>query len=717
MTDSFTDVTDAPDVVRTLLHARSIAIVGASDDPNKASGRTLHYLKKYGYAGRIFPVNPNRPVVQGLRAYAGIDDLPETPELAVVVVPAASVIDAVSDLGRRGTPVAIVFASGFAEAGPDGTLQQDALARVARETGIRVLGPNCVGSVGAASSVTAAFMSGLDQDRFELVDDGVAFVTQSGAMGAFVLSMAQSSGVGLGRFVSTGNEADITLPEVIEGLVADPSTAAVLGYIEGVRDPRAFRRALATARRRRVPTVFMKVGRSAHGAATAQSHTGALVGSDAVYDGLFAQYGVYRADDLSTLMDLGRIFAMRRLAAGPRLSIVTLSGGAGVLMTDAAEELGLDVSPWSGPSQQRAAEALPSFASVVNPIDVTGAMIAEPQILRDALEIALDSPDTDVAVVMIGNLDREESVVVDHIRAAAATSDKPLVVVWVGGSGHPIATLSREHIPTFDEPLRAMRAIATLVDWSAVAGQGTGLRRGTGASTQEPADAGDHRVEGSNPTLDEVAAKSILAEFGLPIVEETEVADADGAVDAAVATGFPVVVKLLSEEVQHKSEHGFVAVGLGDVSSVREAADRITSGAVAMGIGDRRLVVQRMVRSETELLLGMRRDAAFGPVIALGIGGVLTELAADVQVRLPPLSASDAESMIDSLRNTRVLHGFRGRAPADRSLLVKAILDFSRLLEDTGDRFDSIEVNPLLIDEHGAPIAVDALMIEAADPS
>ena len=692
--------------VHTLLDAEGVVIVGASDDPAKASGRTLHYLKKYGYAGGIYPVNPNRTSVQGVPAYATVAEVPGSPDLAVIVVPAPAVPAAVRAVGARGVGVAIVFAAGFAEAGPAGERAQEELLATAREAGVRLLGPNCVGAVGAGSNLTAAFMSGLDQDRFTLADDGVAFVTQSGAMGAFVLSMAQSTGLGLGRFVSTGNEADITLPEVVEGLVEDPTTSVVLGYVEGVRDPGGFRRALRRAREKQVPVVLMKVGRSQRGAAAAQSHTGALVGADAVYDGLFAQYGVYRAQDISTLIDLGRVFAARRYAAGPRVSIVTLSGGAGVLMTDAAEDLGLDVSPWSEPWQARAAAILPPFASPTNPIDVTGAIVADQEMLRDAVVVALENPESDVVVLMIGNLDREESIIVDHLRETAGTTDKPLVVVWVGGSGRPITELSRAGIPTFDEPLRAMRAVAALVDWSGAVGRGSGLVR-----TKEPTPVAHPAATGA---LDEVAGKSLLASYKVRVVREVQAATADEAVEASTVTGLPAVVKLLSDEVVHKSEHGFVAVGLSSRDQVAMAAKRILDRAEELNVGDRRLVVQEMVTAETELILGMRHDPVFGPVIALGIGGVLTEVAADVQVRLPPLSPSDVTSMVERLRNTALLDGPRGRAAVDRDALTETVLGFSRLVTERAAEFESIEINPLLVDSAGIPVAVDALVIRRA---
>ncbi|CAN5345153.1 acetate--CoA ligase family protein [soil metagenome] len=698
-------IPDTPaQLVARLVSADSVVVIGASDEPKKASGRTLHYLQKYGFMGRIFPVNPNRDTVQGLASYASVADLPEVPELAVIVLPAAAVPDAIREVGAFGVHTAIVFASGFAEVGGEGVQAQAELLAVAREARVRMLGPNCVGTVGAGNALTAAFMTGLDQDRFDLTDDGVAFVTQSGAMGAFLLSMAQSTGLGLGRFVSTGNEADISLPEVIEGFVDDPSTTAVLGYIEGIRDASSFRRALTRARERHVPVGLMKVGRSTRGAVAAQSHTGALVGLDSVYDGLFQQYGVFRAHDVDELLDLGRVFASPKRAAGPRLSIVTLSGGAGVLMTDAAEDVGLEVLPWEPEWSARVAAVLPDFASVTNPIDTTGAIASDQAMLRETSVIALEHPGTDVVAVMIGNLDREEDSVCAMLIEAAKSSVKPLIVIWVGGSGRPVEILSHEGIPTFTEPLRAMRAIAALVKWSGQIGSGRGLTTGEPASVHPmAADVEPLRV------LDEVASKELLSAYGVGTVPEVEVDSAEGAVRALHKVGFPAVVKLLSTEVSHKSDHGLVKVGLNSAEEVRSAAEEVLAIAERMGVSDRRIVVQKLVRSETELILGMRRDTVFGPVIALGIGGVLTEIAADVQVRLPPLSEDDVDSMLGGLRARALLEGVRGRTPLDRELLRATVLGFSRLIVERGAEFDSIEINPLLVDESGASVAVDAL--------
>jgi acetate---CoA ligase (ADP-forming) len=691
-------------LLQTLLQPRSVAIIGASDTPSKASGRTLAYLRRYGYQGAILPVNAARATVQGVPAYASIDVLPETPDLAVIVLPATSVPQAVVDCGRKGIPSAIVFASGYAETGPEGQRAQEQLIRVAREAGVRILGPNCIGTVGAASGLTATFMTGLDQDRFALEDDGIAFVTQSGAMGGFILNMAQSTGVGVGRFVSTGNEADVTFEEVLAALVEDPAVRVILGYVEGIRDPDRFRGALARARDRGVPVALLKVGRSARGASAAQSHTGALVGSDTVYDGLFAQYGVFRPTSIEELMDLGRALSTSRRPSGRRLTIVTLSGGAGALMTDAADELGLHVEPWEREWSDRLRAVLPAFASVTNPIDTTGALAADVELLRPTLATCLEHPGTDIAVVLVGNLEREEDAVVDILVAGAATSRKPLVVVWVGGSGRPVLLLSRAGIPAFTDPVRAARAIAAMV----AGATGRPLR---GLATP-PVGAESASVASAGGTvLDEVEVKRLLKSAGVAVVDERACAGPEDAVAAADVLGYPVVLKLLSQEVPHKSDRGYVLLGLGNPGEVRDAATAMQGRARAEGVSDVRLVVQQLVRSDTELILGMRVDETFGPVIALGLGGVLAEVLGDVQVRVPPIDRADVVSMIEGLRGRALLDGARGRPAVDLERLADAVLGFSQFVCQHPGEYASLEVNPLVVRSDGSVVAVDGLAI------
>jgi acyl-CoA synthetase (NDP forming) len=688
-----------------LLTCQSVAIIGASDDGDKSSGRTQRYLRMYNFEGRVYPINPKRETVQGLTSYAKVGDLPEVPDLAVIVMPQSGVEPTVRECSDFGIPLAIIFAAGYAETGAAGTEFQQSLTETVRAGRTRVIGPNCNGSVFAPSRLTAGFMTGLDQDRWELRDDGIAFVSQSGAMGAFILNMAQTDGLGMGRFISTGNEIDLTMPELMRQLVEEGTTRCLLGYVEGVRDGRALEDALRAADQADIPVCLMKVGRSERGAAAAASHTGSLAGADTVYDGVFARYGVQRAISVEHLLDMGRVFASTRRPAGPKVSIVTLSGGAGVLMTDYAEDLGLEVAPWDETWQAKMRAVLPTYATSYNPIDTTGAIASDQDVLVNSLTISLDNPQTDVLMILLGNMETDEERICDTIIRIADSQYKPVLVTWVGGSGRPLRYLNAAGVPTFTDPVRAMRAAAALVDWS--------LRsKSTGELMKDGPDETIASVvaAATGEYVDEVETKQLLAGAGIRTVAEEGVDTPEQAAGVAIRIGFPVVVKLLSDEVAHKSELGAVQVGLANADAVAAAGADILRRAADAGIAGGRLVVQQQLPTDLEIILGSVVDPTFGPVTMLGLGGVLTEVLADVQVRPSPVDEGEARTMIGALRGAALLRGVRGRRGVDEDALVRTIVAFSRLTARAGDRVRSIEINPLLVDADGQPVAVDALM-------
>lgn len=698
----------AAGIVSILLNATSVALIGASDDGTKASGRTLRYLRKYGFAGEVYPVNPRRDIVQGEATYARVADIPVVADLAVIVLPQGLVENAIEECGRSGIRFAVVFASGYGETGPAGAVLEASLTSVAARFGVRILGPNSVGAVSAPNAMTAAFMTGLDQERFELRDDGIAFVSQSGAMGGFILNMAQTDGVGVGRFFSTGNEADLSLGELIEGLVEEGSTRAVLAYVEGIKEGAVFERALERARARRVPVCVMKVGRSQRGAAAAASHTGALAGSDEVFDGVLARYGMPRAGDVEQLLDLGRLFLTDKLAVGRKVSIVTLSGGAGVLMSDYAEDLGLDVFEWTSDQQAKMSAILPSFASVSNPIDTTGAIASNQGMLTDALRVCVENPQTDIAIILLGNLEKEERQICERIIEVAAATSKPVLVAWVGGSGNPRRILTDAGVPTFSEPVRAMRAAAALATWSsglAATDRVRSFGTAAGGSTLLEVEAANGRS-----MLDEVESKQLLKAAGVPVTRELAADSAAEAVTAANSLGYPVVVKLLSAEVEHKSDVGGVKLGLSSDEDVRSATEAILAVATTLGLEERRVVVQESVRGGAELIMGARNDPSFGPVVMIGAGGVFTEILADVQVRPAPIDVDEAGDMIDALAAVKLLRGVRGMPVADERMLAQVISNFSVMIAEAGDLLESVDVNPLIVRQSGDVVALDAVV-------
>ncbi len=692
--------------VAALLNAESIAIIGASNDANRASGRTLRYLLTYGYEGRIYPVNPNRSAVQGVTAYASVRDLPEPPDVAVIVLPQRPAIEAVRECGQLGVPLAVLFAAGFSEVGGEGVALEQELREVARENGVRVLGPNSNGAVSVRNKATVTFMTGLDQDRFELRDEGIAFISQSGAMGGFILNMAQSAGLGMGRFFSLGNEADLGFPEVLAGLLDEGSTSVVAGYIEGIRDGEALEEALKMAYEKQVPLVFMKVGRSDKGAAAAASHTGALAGADAVYNGIFAKYGVQRAENVQELLDYTRVFAAGKLPQGNRMTIVTLSGGAGALMSDYAEEYGVDIFRWDDTWREKIQQVLPSFASTANPIDTTGVIAADLDVLSNSMRIGLENPHTDILMVLLGNMEAEEDDLCQRIIDVAAASDKPVYVSWVGGSGNPERVLSAAGVPTFRDPQQAMKAAAAVTSWTASLGRE--VRTDTLDAAKPDVIAAVEAV--GDRFLTEVESKQVLSAFGVPVVEEKVVETAEQAGLAAIELGFPVVVKILSRELAHKTEAGGVRLNIATVDDAVLAARDMLAAAVRLGIGDAKIVVQRGVDAQAEVILGMSKDPVFGPSVLFGIGGIFAELINDVQIRPVPITRDDARQMIRGLKGLTLLEGFRGKAAADMTALEELVVSFGAAAAALAPHIESIDINPVLIDANGLPVAVDALI-------
>jgi acyl-CoA synthetase (NDP forming) len=697
---------------RAFVEPRSVAVLGASDYGAKTSGRTIRYLDKYGYAGGVFPINPRRSTVQGRPAYPDLAAVGRPVDLAVIVTPAERSVAALESCVAAEVPAVIMIPSGFAELNAEGVARQRDLQAVLRGSATRVLGPNCVGLVSVRSRMAATINTGMDQDRFDLRDGGIAFLTQSGAMGAFVFNMSQTRRVGLGALVSTGNEMDIDFPEMLDALVADPAITGVAGYIEGIRDGAAFARSLRRAQEAGKPLGFLKVGRSSVGVDAIASHTGALAGSDAVYSSVFEQYGVTRIGGVEALADWAQMVDLARRPAGVRLSVATTSGGGGVLVADHCTELGIELATWEGEWQQRLAEALPGYLSARNPIDMAGTG-GDAGTLGRVLTLMGEHPGTDVALVLIGNLDKEEDALIEALHRAHREMDKPLIVVWVGGSGRPVLELTSRGIPAYTDPGRALHALAGLT-----------VAQHAAARTPPPGPAVDEerrerarqllseaRAAGLR-VLDEHRAKQLLALYGLPVVAEAVAADADEAAERAAELGFPVAVKLLAADVAHKSDLGGVLLGLSSPEEVQVATKDMLARLPRDIAEDARLLVQPMVAPGLELLLGVKHDEAFGPVLVFGLGGTWTEVLEDVQLRLPPLTFDDVTDALDRLRAARLLGSFRGAAERDVDAVAAAVLAVAQLAHELSDDVAELDVNPLIVGARGEGArVVDAVVV------
>lgn len=448
-----------------LFRPRGIAIVGASNDPAKLSGRPLDYLLRLGYAGTIVPVNPNRTQVQGVRSYASLADAPGPVDLAIVVVPSHAVVQALRECASAGVAAAIIFASGFAEMGGEGTPMQQEIEEITRRTGLRVIGPNCLGTFALPTKAFATFSSAFDE-QIDLPDDPIALVSQSGAVGTFIFATLAAMGVGVRYFANTGNEADVSVAELLGRLAQADDVSVLLGYLEDAGRLPLLAEAAETARQRGKPMLLLKSGATAEGARAVGYHTGSQPGTDDAFNALVERHGAIRVESMEAAADAAMLFRQGRKAAGRRIAIVTSSGGASALTTDAAVHAGLAVDALSPEVRDAIRPMLPAYGSVANPVDLTGALLTDPSLIRRVLEQVVADPMVDMILVVLGNADRGGEALVDGIAAVCASTDKPFAVAWSGSTGRPRQWLQQRRLPTYAEPLRAVRALKRLADFS-----------------------------------------------------------------------------------------------------------------------------------------------------------------------------------------------------------------------------------------------------------
>lgn len=681
---------------------RSIAVIGASDDPTRIGGRPVDFCKAAGFAGPIYPVNPTRDTVQGLKAWPDIAAVPGEVDLAVLAIPAARAEATLEACGRKGVKAAVIFSAGFSEVGAEGEAAQARLLAIARRHGMRILGPNCLGCYSAASGACATFTTGLEGGMPR--QGGIGLITQSGAYGTHLLSMAKARRLGVAGWVSTGNEADVSVAECLEYMVEQPDITAIGMYMEGVNDAPRLIRALSRARALKKPVTIIKVGASEVGAAAVQSHTASLAGSDASFQAVIEQYGAVRATTTEEMFDTLYAASVAPLPTGRRLGILTVSGGAGVLMADAAELHGMAVPPMPAASVTKLLERNP-FASPRNPVDITAHALNDFDLIPEYLAEMMRAGDYDAytgfftswtASPVIGP--RLRDVLLKTLRG----SDKPFAVIGLFND-EQAADYEREGLLTFADPSRAVTALATMAR----------LAEGFAAPAPgSPPEIADPVITGA--PMDEAAAKARLATAGIPVLPERVVTTADDAAAAATEMGLPVALKIVSPDIAHKTELGGVALNLADADAVRATAARMLTDIPAR-VPDARItgvLVSPMAGEGVELIVGTRIDPAMGPMVMVGLGGVLAEVLGDVALAHAPVSTAQALRMLDRLRGAKVLDGVRGRPAVDRQSVAEVIARLSVLAVANTDRVASIEINPLLARPAGA-VALDALILPA----
>ncbi len=699
-----------------LFNPASVAVVGATNDVGRIGGVPLELMIRRGYRGRLFPINPKYTEVQGLKAFPTLAAVAAPIDMAIVAVPAQVVPQTLEDAIAAGVKSLVLFSSGFAEVDDAGRAAQVKLAARARQAGVRLLGPNCLGVMAFKAGVYATFSPA--PRAGETKTGNIAIVSQSGAFGAFAYSLARLKGLGMSYWITTGNETDIEFADCVEWLARDPSTTVILGYMEGCRDGAKLKRALALAQEMGKSVAITKVGRSVLGSAAAASHTAALTGEDAVYDALFRQYGVWRARTVDELFTVGYAASTCPRPASSRIGLLTVSGGVGVLMADDAADAGLDVAEMPAGAQDAIRAVIP-FAGPRNPVDITGQFQNHPELLGTTLECMLGRGSDDgrydmtlffPAAGLLGSPEpRSQSMITTLI---AAHARHPQAALALTGLTRPEqrAQLEGGGVPVFDEPSAAVRAFGALAFFGASSRRAQAQREEARRASAVPA--------ATNPlpthALTEYEALQLLSRAGLPVMPCALAATADEAATAAQTLGFPAVVKLSSRDITHKSDIGGVKLHLGDVASVRAAFDAIMASARAAqpGAHSDGVLVAPMIKGGIECILGVQRDPVFGPVVMFGIGGILVEAIKDVSFRVAPIDEAEARSMIDEIRARRILDGMRGAPATDIDALARAIAALSRFAAAHAEQLESLDLNPFVVLPRGSgAMALDAVLI------
>ncbi|MDP2858473.1 MAG: acetate--CoA ligase family protein [Bacillota bacterium] len=728
----------------SFLKPRSIAIIGASTDVDSINGRPLKYLLEKRYPGSVYPVNPKYESILGVKCYPDILSVPEVPDLALIAVNARVAIRVLRDCKQRGVKNCIVFSSGFAEAGNEE--MQLELDKIAGTPGMRICGPNCQGMINLFDSVFGTFSAAAGPEHLRL--GPAAFVSQSGALGFSTFNMAQERGVGFGYVVTTGNQVDVEVAEVAHHILQDDRVSVAICYVEGVKNIENLRALARASRQGGKPLCVLKVGKSTAGRKAAMSHTAALTGSAEVFDAFARQENVVLLDDIEEVIDAAAAFGPGKLASGRGIGIITSSGGAGILMADRCEERGLVVPELPPETQDLIRKYIPAFGSARNPVDLTAQVVNEATQFRICLDALLERPELDVIIVVMTMIIGQsgDQVAADVIDASAKTS-KPIVVCWTIGpeTGPMVGRLARAGVPVFTSPAACARTVARLVSYSerkrvldsreerksrartavqraqaspsqaAAAPQTAAVSQANALSpaTGDPVPQAQSLLAAGQP-LTEYQAKSLLRAYGIPTTREEVATSADEAVSIAREIGFPVAMKISSQDILHKTEAGAIRLRLSDERQVKQAFKEVMENSRRHAPSARLdgVLVQEMVVGGTEVIVGANSDPQFGPVVMYGLGGIFVEVLKDVSLRVAPVELDEALDMIKETRAYPVLLGARGRPRADIEALAQAIVDVSRFADAYAGVLRELDINPLVVLPEGKGVkVVDALMV------
>jgi acetate---CoA ligase (ADP-forming) len=702
------NVSARPDLssLRPFFEPKSFAIVGASTDAQKVGGRPLALAKASGYEGRVFPINKGAAEVQGLKAYPSVRDVDAPIDCAFMAIPAQAVEEALLECAEAGVRSVVCVSAGMAEIGGEGVKRQNRMTAIARESGMRIVGPNCLGVFDVGHKFYATFAAGFLDPSFGFPTLGpMSIVSQSGAFGMHAYTLAKFRGLSVSSWVTTGNEADVEFGECLSYLADDPQTRVILAYLEGARDKDSIVEGLEKARRAEKPVIVLKVGRSAIGSVAASSHTGSLVGEDTAYDALFKQYGAYRAETISELIDVAAACCAGRFPASPDVGTISISGGANVIMADAAAEVGVNMPALPKAAQEKIGSYVP-YAATRNPLDTTGMWSGMPELFPKFMDVLVEDGKLPSVVVFGSTMGTNEPFyrgVIESLKPIRERHPDKLLIMSAVCPPAVREYTEKAGFLVFEDADRAIRVIGALHGFAKA-----WKRKATAPALPK------NLPRLAESRVGEAEALGILEAAGVPVVAHHLCDSPDEAATACAAFKFPAVLKIASPDIIHKTEMGGVMLGIDSREAAERAYRTLVSRARKAAPKARidGVVAMKQVQGGVETILGAHNDPALGPVVMFGLGGIFVEVFKDVAFRLAPIGLDEARAMIREVKGHALLAGARGRKAADADAIAKALVRLSLLAAANADRFESIDVNPFIVGEKGkGAVAVDAVIV------
>lgn len=675
------------EAVHTIFHPRSIAIIGASGDFNKLGGKPIDNLRKQGYQGRIYPINPSYDEIAGLKVYANVCDIEGEVDVALILLTSDKIKQSIVDCAKKGVKVAAILSAGFAESGDEGEKLQEEIIGIAKSHGMRLFGPNCVGVANLLEGTPISFVSSFSGSK--LVPGDVGLVSQSGGVGFNLLNLGQSYGTGFGYWATTGNEADLGFLDFVSYLLEQPEVNAIGGYIEQIKDGTRFLEIARRAKELHKPFITIKVGSSKAGQRAVTSHTGALAGADVVYNAAFHQHNVVRVKNKDELLDTLQLAVTGKKPKGRRLGIVTISGGKGIMMTDYAEEVGLEVPMTTNKTQQEIMKIFPSYGSAKNPIDATAQVTNNREIYKACIDLVLREEQFDVIILDVAN----NEVLMNEVADWVHRTDKLVCILGTRVGPETQANLRAKKTTYFTDFYRCIKAIANLVEYH----ENLSATMSDGPEDEPVLPKIDFPSTGGS--IGELEVKRFLRSF-VSVPDGGIARTANEASQLARTIGYPVVMKVNSPDISHKTDVGGVRINLKDDSEAESAFNEIME-SVQNNVKDARVegvLIEKFVNEKgIEVVIGFNRDPVFGHSLTFGLGGVFVEVIRDISTRVLPVSRSEVRRMIREIKGWPLLDGFRDKVTYDVEALEETIVKLAKFVELHADHIDELEINPLKV--------------------